>query len=68
TTLADAEKELIRATLSHLDGDKKRAAEVLGISLRTLYYRLREDKDAGLDEGDVEIPEDEAEPNEAQEG
>ena len=39
-TVEDVEKELIETTLEHLDGDKKRAAEMLGISLKTLYNRL----------------------------
>jgi DNA-binding NtrC family response regulator len=38
--IADVERALILATLEHLGGDKKRAAEVLGISLKTLYNRL----------------------------
>ena len=38
--IAEAERRLILATLEHLDGDKKRAAELLGISLKTLYNRL----------------------------
>lgn len=36
----EMEKELIRTTLEHLDGDKPQAAEMLGISLKTLYNRL----------------------------
>jgi two-component system response regulator AtoC len=40
TSLADAEKRLIMATLTHFAGDKRRAAETLGISLKTLYNRL----------------------------
>ncbi len=39
-TIADVERNLILATLDDLDGDKKKAAEVLGISLKTLYNRL----------------------------
>ncbi len=39
-TVEDVEKELIQTTLEHLDGDKKKAAEMLGISLKTLYNRL----------------------------
>lgn len=35
-----AEKQLIEATLRHLDGDKKATATTLGISLKTLYNRL----------------------------
>jgi DNA-binding NtrC family response regulator len=34
------ERRLILATLDELDGDKKRAAEILGISVKTLYNRL----------------------------
>jgi len=39
-SIADAERRLILATLTELEGDKKRAAEMLGISLKTLYNRL----------------------------
>ena len=39
-SLDDAERQLITATLEHCAGDKKRAAEILGISLKTLYNRL----------------------------
>jgi DNA-binding NtrC family response regulator len=40
--LADAEKQLILATLNHYSGNKKKTAETLGISLKTLYNRLTE--------------------------
>ena len=40
SSLAEMERRLILATLEHCSGDKKRAAEVLGISLKTLYNRL----------------------------
>ncbi|MBN2491961.1 MAG: sigma-54-dependent Fis family transcriptional regulator [Planctomycetes bacterium] len=40
TSTAEAERQLILATLDHLGGDKKQAAKVLGISLKTLYTRL----------------------------
>lgn len=40
TSLAEVERRTILATLEHFDGDKKRAAEVLGVSLKTLYNRL----------------------------
>jgi len=42
TSLADAEKRLILAALSHCRGVKKLTAEQLGISLKTLYNRLEE--------------------------
>jgi DNA-binding NtrC family response regulator len=40
TSIADAERQLILATLDRFAGDKKRTAAVLGISLKTLYTRL----------------------------
>ena len=40
SSLADAERRLILVTLEHHDGDRKKVAEVLGISLETLYNRL----------------------------
>jgi DNA-binding NtrC family response regulator len=40
TTLADTQREIILATLSRFDGDKRQAAKALGISLKTLYNRL----------------------------
>jgi DNA-binding NtrC family response regulator len=39
-SIADVERRLILATLERMGGDKKRAAEILGISLKTLYSRL----------------------------
>ena len=44
TPIAEVEKRLILATLEHCDGDKKKAADVLKISLKTLYNRLNEYK------------------------
>lgn len=45
--LADADRRLIFATLEQCNGVKKHAAEVLGISLKTLYNRLEEYAAAG---------------------
>jgi DNA-binding NtrC family response regulator len=42
TPLAEMEKKTIFATLEHCRGNKKRAAEILGVSLKTLYNRLTE--------------------------
>jgi two-component system, NtrC family, response regulator AtoC len=44
TPIAEAERLLILATLDKFDGDKKRVAAVLHISLNTLYSRLNEYK------------------------
>jgi DNA-binding NtrC family response regulator len=40
SSLANAERELILATLDDCRGNKTRAAVMLGISLKTLYNRL----------------------------
>jgi DNA-binding NtrC family response regulator len=40
-SLRDAERELILGTLAQVDGDKKEAAKILGISLKTMYNRLK---------------------------
>jgi DNA-binding NtrC family response regulator len=40
SSVADAERRLIMATLDRLEGNKREAAKVLGISLKTLYNRL----------------------------
>jgi DNA-binding NtrC family response regulator len=42
TSMADAERQLILATLAHFNNHKERTAAVLGVSLKTLYNRLKE--------------------------
>jgi DNA-binding NtrC family response regulator len=42
TTVSDAEKALIMVTLQHTKNNKTRAAEILGISLKTLFNKLKE--------------------------
>ena len=42
TTVGEAEKALIQLTLQHTKNNKTRAAEILGISLKTLFNKLKE--------------------------
>ncbi len=42
TSIAAMERMLILATLDHCSGAKERTADLLGISLKTLYNRLRD--------------------------
>ena len=42
TTVSQAEKSLIILTLQHTKNNKTRAAEILGISLKTLFNKLKE--------------------------
>ena len=42
TSLAQAERMLILATLQHYKHQKERTAAALGISLKTLYNRLKD--------------------------
>ncbi|MEX2124378.1 MAG: sigma-54 dependent transcriptional regulator [Woeseia sp.] len=44
TPLAEIERRTILSTLEHYEGDKKKTADVLGISLKTLYNRLKQYK------------------------
>jgi DNA-binding NtrC family response regulator len=44
-TVAEAEQQLIEVTLQHTNGNKTRAAELLGISLKTLHNKLNRAKD-----------------------
>jgi DNA-binding NtrC family response regulator len=40
-SLVEVEKEVIRQTLEHTGGHRKRSAQILGISERDLYYKLK---------------------------
>lgn len=42
TTVSQAEKALIQLTLQHTKNNKTRAADILGISLKTLFNKLKE--------------------------
>jgi DNA-binding NtrC family response regulator len=41
-TVADAERELIKATLTEYQGNKAKAARTLGLGRKTLYRKLQE--------------------------
>jgi DNA-binding NtrC family response regulator len=53
TTVSDAEKALIQVTLQHTKNNKTRAAEILGISLKTLFNKLKE---YGASEAAPDVP------------
>jgi DNA-binding NtrC family response regulator len=42
TTVSEVERVLILRTIEHTRNNKTRAAEILGISLKTLHNKLRE--------------------------
>jgi DNA-binding NtrC family response regulator len=46
-SIAESERNLILATLEHTSGNKREAADILGISLKTLYNRLNAYDQAG---------------------
>jgi DNA-binding NtrC family response regulator len=47
TSIAEMERQAIYATLDHCKGNKRRCAEILGVSLKTLYNRLAAYQSAG---------------------
>jgi DNA-binding NtrC family response regulator len=52
STVAQAEREMILATIHHCGGSKRKAADVLGISLKTVYNKLAE---YGAEEGRLRL-------------
>ena len=51
TTLAEAERAMLLATLRHCGGSKRRTAEMLGVSVKTIYNKV-----VGLHEESVPAP------------
>ncbi len=51
TTVDEAERQLIEVTLDHTGGNKTRAAEMLGISLKTLHNKLNRMKQEATEGG-----------------
>jgi len=47
-TVADVERDLILDTLNHCLGNRTHAANILGISIRTLRNKLKQYSDAGM--------------------
>ena len=49
STVEEIERELVLQTLARCDGNRTRAARVLGISVRTLRNKIREYSAQGID-------------------
>lgn len=48
-TVGEVERELVLQTLARCDGNRTRAARVLGISVRTLRNKIREYSTSGIE-------------------
>ena len=55
TTVAEAERLLVLKTLESTSNNKTRAAEILGISLKTLHNKLKEYGSAAADKDDQPV-------------
>jgi DNA-binding NtrC family response regulator len=49
STVGEVERELVLQTLARCDGNRTRAARVLGLSVRTLRNKIREYSADGID-------------------
>jgi DNA-binding NtrC family response regulator len=49
STVTEVERELVLQTLARCDGNRTRAARVLGVSVRTLRNKIRQYAAIGLD-------------------
>jgi len=47
TTMSEIERRVLHATLSHTQGDKQLAAQLLGISARTIYRKIGAEREDG---------------------
>ena len=57
TNMAESEKAIIRSTLSYVNGNKSKAAEVLGIGRKTLHRKIH---DFGLEQDFLKTPQQES--------
>jgi DNA-binding NtrC family response regulator len=48
-TVGEVERELVLQTLARCDGNRTRAARVLGVSVRTLRNKIRQYTAEGID-------------------
>ena len=56
TPLEEIERRVIHATLEHTGGDKRLAAQLLGIATRTIYRKLDADRELDADDGPADGP------------
>ena len=52
--MEEVERIVIEETLNMTDGDRRKTAEILGISYKTLYNKTKKYKSAGADDEDEE--------------
>ena len=52
--MEEVERIVIEETLNMTDGDRRKTAEILGISYKTLYNKTKKYKSAGGDDEDEE--------------
>jgi len=57
TTVGDMERQLVLKTLTQCNDNRTRAAEILGVSVRTLRNKLKEYRERGLLDGQADPPE-----------
>jgi DNA-binding NtrC family response regulator len=60
STVGEVERELVLQTLGRCDGNRTRAARVLGVSVRTLRNKIRQYTADGIEVPGPELPPDQA--------